>query len=105
MEDSTPILRAESYQLERVQRFAKRLVRGLRDVSYDKSADASELTLSWPSKLVKAHPISSSTNSKLDLGNTPKDYCVEGAVHCLSVLRNRWTDFRCLYSCHPQCLL
>ncbi len=74
MEANTPTLRPENNQLDRVQRLAIRLVRGLRHVPYDKSADTSELTLSWLSKLVKAHPISSSTHPKLALVNTPKDY-------------------------------
>ncbi len=63
MEANAPTLRADINQLERVQRLATRLVRGLRLVPYEEklrqlnpsrwNADASELTSSWSSKLSK----------------------------------------------------
>ncbi len=57
---NAPTLRADINQLERVQRLATRLVRGLRHVQYEErlrqpnlNADASELISSWPSKFSK----------------------------------------------------
>ncbi len=70
MEASTPTLRADINQLERVQRLVTRLVRGLRHVSYEERLRQLNLT---PLTSSSAHP-------GPGYEGTPTDYCKDQAV-------------------------
>ncbi len=85
---NAPTLRADINQLERVQRLAARLVRGLRHVPYEvrlRQLNLFEQSSSWPSKFSKVWLTltrlnSSSAHPEPVYEGTTTDYCKDQAV-------------------------